>query len=80
MTIEEFYKLLSTHDWFYSYSDDSRVFYKGESQSTKIINVLKCTPEFKKLYDDYYNHIWSGNISTQRPVKLPKPKLEDYIV
>lgn len=53
MTLEEFETMLSRHDFWYSYSDDHRVYTKGEAESKAIREAVKSNPEFKPVYQEY---------------------------
>ncbi len=78
MTLAEFWDLLNRHDWFYPMSDDSRVYRKGEN-SLRVIKVAaeRGGPRFKKLFDDYQEHVFSGpawnNDPKPRPPRPPAP-------
>lgn len=37
-------ELLSSHDWYYEYSDDNTYFNKGFAERFKIIDILKAMP------------------------------------
>jgi len=54
MQIEELHKLLEDHDFYYVYSDDSRVYNKGKVSQEKI-NILVETigSEGQKLYQQF---------------------------
>lgn len=39
--MDEYIKLLQSHDWFYNYSDDHRVWRAGEEQYKKIMALAK---------------------------------------
>ena len=54
MQIEELHKLLEDHDFYYVYSDDSRVYNKGKVSQEKI-NILVETigSEGQKLYRQF---------------------------
>ena len=73
MTIEEFYKLLQSHDWYYYFSDDPSVYDKGKASHTAIVSAVKTYPTLKLLYQDYQIYAFRGRNS-----KMSEPKLEDY--
>ena len=60
LTEEELYKILDSHDWSYSYSDDFRVWDRGRESFNNLKQCLqevkKNQPELlqtvKKFYDD----------------------------
>ena len=41
MTLTEFYDLLKRHDWSYNYSDDHRVWQRGQDESNMIQPILR---------------------------------------
>jgi hypothetical protein len=59
MTLKEFYKLLSSHDWYFEYSDDMSVQRKGEESLRNIRDSIK-TNEQQALYDGFQAHYFNG--------------------
>ena len=54
MQIEELHTLLKDHDFYYVYSDDSRVYDKGKASQEKIDALVKETGSNGKwLYKQY---------------------------
>ena len=54
MQIEELHKLLEDHDYYYVYSDDSKVYNKGRESQNNIEALIKTIgPEGKKLYEQF---------------------------
>ena len=52
--IEKLHKLLEDHDYYYVYSDDSKVYNKGRESQNKIEALIKTIgPEGKKLYKQF---------------------------
>lgn len=45
--------LLDAHDWYFNYSDDSRVYRKGQSERSAIIHFIKRHPETVGMHDHY---------------------------
>lgn len=55
MKIEDFKKMLDSHDWYYYFSDDHGVWQRGEREVAQIKYVLKNgTDEMKKMYNKYH--------------------------
>jgi hypothetical protein len=77
MLIEEYYVMLERHDWYYAYSDDSRVFARGEQAASKVVSISKESDKHKQLYKDYSAHIWSGKVFNTE--KKPKPVVDNYL-
>lgn len=67
--MEELENLLKSHDWFYDYSDDSRVWRRGESERMRIEQLMKKlaseSPEqkekVKKLWTEIVPKSENGN-------------------
>ena len=53
MNAEQFRKLLSTHDWYYHYSDDHSVWRRGEASSRAINAAMRDNDALKALYKQY---------------------------
>lgn len=53
MNNEDFIKLLSTHDWYYSYSDDHSAWKQGAAQSRVINEAMRDNDALKALYKQY---------------------------
>lgn len=52
---EEFEALLSDHDWYYTYTDDIRLYHKGENEREVLIIAQNANPELIPLYEEIYN-------------------------
>lgn len=53
MTLEEFEKMLSFHDWFYEYADGP-AYYKGRESLGRIMDLIRENgEEFRKTYQEY---------------------------
>ena len=50
MTCSEFFRLVENHDWFYQYSDDHRVWQRGQTQWERI-QSLGTDPELTPILD-----------------------------
>jgi len=70
MTKEEFYKELVTHDWFYDYSDDHRVWTQGQNNNERIRKLSSENNDFFVMYNEYIRYI-NG--------KREKPTLEEFM-
>ena len=74
ISLVEFYEALGWHDWFYEYSDDSRVWRSGSDARNKLQATSKQSPEHLALYEAYYEHIFSGPTwSTEKSQKPARP-------
>lgn len=53
MTEEQFKEMLKKHDFWFSMSDDHRVYTRGRAEREEINNALKSYPQFKPIWDEY---------------------------
>ena len=53
LTVEEYSKVLEEHDWYFSYSDDHRVWKKGHDQSTYINKVAEQDPALREVLQQF---------------------------
>ena len=51
--IEEYKRLLKAHDWYYSYSDDHRVYVRGEEQYAKLRELMSKLDPDGKIWKQY---------------------------
>ena len=49
----EFDNALKNHDWFYSYSDDGRVYSNGKAEEKKLLEWSKRSASHKALHEAY---------------------------
>ncbi len=55
MNLAEFEKALTAHDWFYSFSDDSRVWKAGEANYDRLHKLAAEGPvEFRRAFNAAY--------------------------
>ena len=74
--MEEFFNKCATFDWFYSFSDDGRVYRSGHQQEQQLVKEAKTDPIKLKIWNDWGKHMFGGE-GWSTPA-TPKPKLEDY--
>lgn len=72
MPLREFYSVLQSHDWFYYFSDDHRVWVAGEVASKRVQQLAKISPDHQALYDGFSAYHFSGE-SFGKP-KAPYPE------
>lgn len=51
ITSEEYIELLKKHDWYYSASDDPRVYDIGHNERSRLKNLARNNPNFRLMYD-----------------------------
>ena len=74
VSLIDFYQMLEWHDWFYSYSDDHRVWLNGQENAGKLAEIAKQSEEHNKLFRDYSKHVFSGpSWNTEKSPKPEKP-------
>ncbi len=74
MTLQEYKSALAGFDWFYSFSDDGRVYQSGEERGKELLKIAKLGgTEFKTAYNEehakHFNTI--SFVSVDRPYKAP---------
>ena len=68
---QEFFKLCESHDWYYEYSDDGRVWRKGREQHEKLQSMVAKHEEYRAIYRSWAEHKFSG--AHMKTEKKPKP-------
>jgi hypothetical protein len=53
LTVEEYSKVLEEHDWYFSYSDDHRVWKRGHDQSTYINKLAEQDPALREALQQF---------------------------
>lgn len=53
MSPADYKRQLDIHDWNYHYSDDPRVYAKGEHNQARLKALADSNPELKKIYDEH---------------------------
>jgi hypothetical protein len=75
--IEDYFQLLERHDWFYAYSDDHRVWLKGEEER-KELERRRDEDRSGVLYRMYFAYAAFMN-SGHSTTHVLKPRVEDYL-
>lgn len=58
VTEEQFKQLLEEHDWYYGFSDDQRIWERGERTLRRIKQLMKDNPKFEQLYIEKGNEMF----------------------
>lgn len=58
VSLQDFYKALESHDWFYDYSDDGSVYRRGRAEEDRIGKATATSPAHKALYDAFRAYIY----------------------
>ncbi len=70
MTMQEFHKLCSDHDWYYSYSDDMRRYKAGVKHLAAMLAAMKAQPELTLHYKEWVSWIDDPDTEKKSP---PQP-------
>lgn len=74
-SLQSYYDALEQFDWFYHFSDDHRVWKKGEAASKKIKYLANQSPEHADLYRRFHKHHFSGEPwGTEKEPKPERPE------
>jgi hypothetical protein len=76
MNNQEYFEACARFDWYYSFSDDHRVYTRESANEQKLAIEAKTDPIKEKILKDWSKFMFSGKSwGTVRP---PKPELEHY--
>lgn len=70
MNIEQYFNLCSTHDWFYQYSDDHRVWEEGSRHAERIRYLASDNEAYEKIRQEFNN--WLRG-------ERDRPTLEEFV-
>jgi hypothetical protein len=73
MTLQDYYEELDKHDWYYQYSDDSRVYNKGQQNADRLKRISEESPKHKILWEGFCNHMFSGGPWGTKKRRKPNP-------
>lgn len=76
MDKQAFFNECKKHDWFYNYSDDSRVWNAGRVDKDRLLAIASNKPELKSIWEAWAEHMFSGKDFGKEP--KPKPTLADF--
>lgn len=77
MTLEEYYRELEYHDWYYHYTDDHSVWLRGQANAERIDRIAEQSPEHRALRDAWAAHQFSGPPwNTERAPKPERPTVD----
>lgn len=68
--LTELYDALARHDWFYTYSDDSRVYFAGQKAFDHLRHAAQALPGGEDLLVAYAHAILSHTSLPARPAPL----------
>lgn len=67
--LENYIEQLTNHDWFYSYSDDNRVWRSGVEREKYLVDLSKTHPMFAEAYKAWLTYINTLVQSMDRQVR-----------
>ena len=79
MTVEEYFKELRSHDWFYEYSDDHSVWKRGLENLSKLNLLAKENDQFALMMSDYVRYINAIIMNGPQQEEVSIPELKDYL-
>jgi hypothetical protein len=71
MTLSEFYDALTSHDWYYMYSDDGRIYRRGSDCEKELRAISTESDQHRHLFEAYRNHVFSGRTFGTEPAPRP---------
>lgn len=80
--LQEFYDKLERFDWYYEWSDDGKVYRKGQEEARKLSREASGDPGKLDLYKAFKEYVSSGPaFNTEQKPKPerpggPKPRLD----
>lgn len=77
MDIQEYFRELEKHDWYYSFSDDNGAYRRGHENEMRLKAIAAESEKHQRLYDGFMAHFSSGD--AWGTPKQPKPTLEDFL-
>jgi hypothetical protein len=72
LTLQEYWDLLSVHDWFYDFSDDPSVVRRGGIEQARVDSIARQSNQHYTLLIQFKNHHNTG--PRMGTPKFPKPK------
>ena len=74
MTLSEYYEALEDHDWFYTLSDDHKVYMRGLMYEVELLMTAEIHGiEFKNLYTDFYECYYKSFLDGEVRIKPQRP-------
>lgn len=70
MTPRQFWQLCRQHDWYYAYSDDHRVWLRGEEATRAMEQLVKDQPKLRSIYAEFV--FWINQEVRGEPPAEPK--------
>lgn len=62
MTLKQYKERLQKHDWYYSFSEDGRVYDSGLAEEKELKKLAENNSSFKKAYDSIFNKFFNKNV------------------
>lgn len=69
MIAAEFYDLCAAHDWTYNFSDDHRVWKRGEAERKRLVSLMQDHHEFQGIFYAWQNYMFRDR---GEPIERPE--------
>ena len=76
MKRSEYFSACATHDWYYAFSEDMRVYRAGSSAESNLKGEAKSDKVKQAIYDAWHDYYFSGQAFGTE--KAPKPEIQDF--
>lgn len=67
-TLQEYYKLLKQHDWYYAWSDDGGIYAEGAAERVKIEKIASQSEAHKALLMGFVAHYFPSENEEKKPL------------
>ena len=58
ITLEEYTKLLASHDWFFEMSDDYSMWERGHAERTRLVSLTVGRPELEEAFRRFWEKMF----------------------
>jgi hypothetical protein len=70
---------LATHDWFYDYADDHRVWRAGNAKAKHLKDQAKTHPLYQQAYDCFVAFMFRDKATDQAAFEIARKQKDDVI-
>jgi hypothetical protein len=70
MNLKEFKTRLANHDWYYSQSDDSRIYSKSLAEETALKELMQGRKTYKQAYEKQFKKYFNEKNASTRNKSL----------
>ena len=69
--LQDYYRQLDNHDWFYDYSDDYHVWARGSAERTRLNGIATKNQRFADLFYAFQHWIYQERRDPTKKPELP---------